>query len=262
MENIVKEARGLADIGIKELIIVAQDSTRYGLDIYGERKLSQLLEELCGIKELKWIRLHYLYPSEIDDKLIDIIAKNGKILKYLDVPIQHINDGILAKMRRRGSGDEIRGLIKRLRAGIPGVVIRTSVITGLPGEGEAGFEKLCEFLKEAKLERAGVFPYSPEEGTAAESMDRPDQDTAVHRAELAAGIQSRIMDEFNKSRIGSTIPVLIEGHDGVHYYGRSYAESPDVDGFVLVRGEGIEINSFVDVRITGIENGEPVGEPQ
>ncbi|MCL2409573.1 MAG: 30S ribosomal protein S12 methylthiotransferase RimO [Oscillospiraceae bacterium] len=260
MENIVQEARDLAAQGIKELIVVAQDSTRYGVDLYGKRRLSELLEALCNIDELKWIRLHYLYPSEIDDKLIDTIAKNGKILKYMDIPIQHINDGVLKKMRRRGSGNETRELLRNLREKIPGVVIRTSVITGLPGEGEAEFEALCEFLTEAKIERAGVFPYSPEDGTAAESMARTDANTAAHRAELVAGVQARIMDEFNRSRIGSVTSVLIEGHNGVHYYGRSYAESPEVDGCVLVLGEGIEINDFAEVRITGIEDGDPIGK--
>jgi len=260
MENIVQEARDIAAQGIKELIVVAQDSTRYGVDLYGERRLSELLEALCKIDELQWIRLHYLYPSEIDDKLIDTIAKNGKILKYMDIPIQHISDGVLKKMHRRGSGDQTRALIKRLRTKIPGVVIRTSVITGLPGEGEAEFEELCEFLVEAKIERAGVFPYSPEEGTAAECMERTDADTAAHRAELVVGIQSRIMDDFNQSRIDSATSVLIEGHNGTNYYGRSYAESPEVDGLIFVRGEGIEINDFVDVRIIDIENGDPVGE--
>jgi len=260
MENIVREAAELTARGVRELIIVAQDSTRYGLDLYDKRSLTELLKRLCDIEDLKWLRLHYLYPHEMDDELIDLIAENDKILKYLDIPIQHISDGVLAKMRRRGTSGEIRDLISRLRSRIPGVVIRTSVITGLPGEGEREFEELCDFLREAKIERAGVFPYSPEEGTPAAEMVRADEETAMRRAELLADIQARVLDEFNESRIGQTMPVLIEGHNGVHYYGRSYAESPDVDGYVLVSGDNIRINEFVQVRIIRTQDGEPLGE--
>ena len=298
--NIVNEARELAGRGTKELIIVAQDVTRYGLDLYGKRVLADLLKELCAIDSTKWIRLHYLYPDEIDDELIDVIAKYDKILKYLDIPIQHINDGILQKMNRRGTGNEIRALIQKLRERIEGVVLRTSIIAGLPGEGEYEFVELCDFLTEAKIERAGVFAYSPEEGTAAALMDMPDTDTAALRAERLTDIQSRIIDGFNESRIGSMATVLIEGydegqgndgnqeygdqgrddsqgcgnqgsdgsrgrggsrgHDSGHYYGRSFAESPDVDGYINIKADNMAIGEFVNVRITGVENGELVGE--
>ncbi|MCR5264041.1 MAG: 30S ribosomal protein S12 methylthiotransferase RimO, partial [Clostridiales bacterium] len=177
VENIVSEARKFAERGVRELIVVAQDITRYGIDLYGKRSLSRLLRELAAIDGIDWIRLHYLYPDEIDDELIDLIANNDKILKYLDIPIQHINDSILKSMCRRGTGQEIRELFRKLRDRIDGVVIRTSIITGLPGEGETEFEELCEFLREAKLERAGVFPFSPEEGTRAAAMEHPDADT-------------------------------------------------------------------------------------
>jgi ribosomal protein S12 methylthiotransferase len=260
MENILDEARGLADRGIMELILVAQDVTGYGLDIYGKHRLTDLLRGLCDIESLKWIRLHYLYPDGIDDELIDVIAENDKILKYIDIPIQHINDGILRKMRRRGAGGDIRSLIGRLRERVPGVVLRTSIIAGLPGEGESEFEELCGFLREAKIERAGVFQYSPEEGTPAALMDRPDPDTAARRAELIGDIQSRVIDDFNESRIGSVTTVLIEGCDGGKYYGRSFAESPEVDGYITIAGGGAPVNAFADVRITGTENGESVGE--
>ena len=258
MENIIEEAARLAVRGSKELIIVAQDVTRYGLDLYGKTRLADLLKALCRIEELKWIRLHYLYPDEIYDELIDVIAENDKILKYLDIPVQHISDGILEKMNRRGGGSEIRALFRRLRERIPGLVLRTSIIAGLPGESDTEFDELCEFLREAKIERAGIFGYSPEEGTPAALMDRPDPDTAVRRAEFLTGIQSRIMDDFNDSRIGSVTTVLIEGKTGL-YYGRSYAESPDVDGYIAVAGSGIKPGEFVDVRITGVKDGEPVG---
>ena len=260
IENIVGEAKELAEKGTKELILVAQDLTRYGLDLYGKRSLPRLLEGLCAIEPLKWIRLLYLYPPDIGDELIDAIAGNDKIVKYLDIPIQHINETILQRMNRRGGGAEIRALFGRLRERIPGLVLRTSLITGLPGEGEAEFEELCDFLAEAKIERAGVFPFSPEEGTAAALMDMPDTDVAERRAEIVSEIQSRIMDEFNRSRVGSETTVLVEGCVNGVFYGRSFAESPDVDGCVIINGEGITEDTFVDVRITGIENGEPAGE--
>ena len=259
-EKIIDEARELADRGIKELIVVAQDVTRYGLDLYGKRSLVSLLKELCDIDALRWIRLHYLYPDEIDDELVEIIANCDKILKYLDIPIQHINDGILQKMNRRYTGGEVRTLLEKLRERIPGVVIRTSIIAGLPGEGEAEFEQLCDFLTEAKIERAGIFEYSPEEGTTAALMDKPDSDTAASRAQQLVDIQSRVMDQFNENRIGSTTAVLIEGREDSQYYGRSFAESPDVDGWIRVNGNSVAIGEFVEVHITGAENGEPIGE--
>ncbi|NLT14384.1 MAG: 30S ribosomal protein S12 methylthiotransferase RimO [Clostridiales bacterium] len=259
LENILREAEELVSRGIRELIIVAQDTTRYGLDLYGERRLAELLEKLCGIKDLKWIRLHYLYPDEISDMLIDVIAKNDKILKYLDIPIQHINDGILQRMCRRGTGADIRALFKKLRDRLPGVVLRTSLITGLPGEGEPEFKELFDFLKDAKIERAGVFPYSPEEGTKAAVMEYPDSETACARAEAIMALQSGILDSFSKSRIGSVTPVLVEGFDGTYYYGRSYAESPEIDGLVYFSGDNVKMNDFNLVRINDTLDGEPLG---
>ena len=259
MEDIIAEAEGLAQSGVKELIVIAQDITRYGKDLYGKRSLGELLKKLCKIEGFKWIRLHYLYPDEIDDELIDVIAGEEKILKYLDIPIQHINDGILKTMCRRGTGGEIKELFKKLRERIPGVVLRTSLITGLPGEGEEEFEELCSFLKEAKIERAGVFPFSPEEGTKAAEMDRPDSDTAARRAELVMELQNNIMEEFCESRIGKTVTVLVEDFDGKYYSGRSYAESPDIDGRITFTSEEIIEDDFAEVLITGVVDGEPVG---
>ena len=255
IESISSEAQTIAERGAKELIIVAQDVTRYGLDLYGTRRLPDLLAALSSIKELEWIRLHYLYPDETDDAIIRAVAENGKILKYLDIPVQHINDSILSRMRRRGTGREIRELFKRLREQIPGVVLRSSLITGLPGEGVDEFEELCAFLRETGIERAGVFPYSPEEGTDAAQMIYPDRDTAEHRAEIVAEIQRQVMDEFNIKRIGSVTPVLIEWASGSKYFGRSYAESPDVDGYIQVSGAGAAVGDIVNVMITGIEEG-------
>jgi ribosomal protein S12 methylthiotransferase len=261
MENILREAEGLAKLGVKEFIVVAQDITRYGTDLYGQPRLAALVRALAKIEGVRWIRLHYLYPDLIDDDLIDAVASEPKVVKYLDIPIQHISDGILKKMNRRGTGAEIEALLTKLRQRIPGLVLRTSLITGLPGEGEKEFEELCAFLKRAKLERAGVFAYSPEEGTPAYQMDRPDAETAAHRAELAVDIQSEIMDAFNASRLGTVQEVLAEGFDRFAdcWYGRSYADSPEVDGKVFFTGSGVKPGEFVRVRITDTLEGDLVG---
>ena len=260
MENVLAEAADLAEAGCRELIVIAQDITRYGTDLYGERKLAELCRKLAKLDGLEWIRLHYLYPDEIDDALIREIADNPKVVKYLDIPIQHINTQILKRMNRRGSGEMIRELFARLRREIPGLVLRTSLITGLPGEGEAEFEELCGFLREARIERAGVFPYSPEEGTPAADMpDRADDETAKRRAEQIMELQDRIMDEFNAARVGQTLRVLCTGFDGPYRTGRSYADSPDVDGTVYFEGDCLP-GDFAQVRITGIMDGELTGE--
>ncbi len=253
MTNILEEARSLAEHGVKELIVIAQDITKYGTDLYGKRSLAELCSKLSEIDGIEWIRLHYTYPDQFDDELIDEIASNDKIVKYLDIPIQHINDGILRAMNRHGTSDDIRQLFKDLRQRIPGLVLRTSIIAGLPGEGEAEFEELCEFLREAKIERAGVFPFSPEEGTRAAKMEHVDFETAQRRAELIMQLQSEIMEEFCRSQVGKTLRVLCEGYDEEQkmFFGRSYADSPDIDGLVFFDGAGCEGN-IVDVKITAI----------
>jgi len=262
MENILAEARDLAAAGCRELIVIAQDITRYGTDLYGERRLAQLCRGLSEIPGVEWIRLHYLYPELIDDALIREIADNDKIVKYLDIPIQHINDAILKRMNRRGSGEMIRALFRKLRREIPGLVLRTSLITGLPGEGEAEFEELCGFLREARIERAGVFPYSPEEGTPAASMpDRVDTETAQRRAEQIMAMQARIMDDWNDQRVGETLRVLCTGVDGAYRTGRSYADSPDIDGTVYFEGNCAP-GDFAFVRVTGVMDGELTGEEE
>ncbi len=262
MEAIIREAESLAASGVGELIVVAQDITRYGTDLYGERRLSRLVRELAGIEGIRWIRLHYLYPDMIDGELIKTVAEEKKVVKYLDVPIQHISDAVLRKMNRRGTGAEIRALFERLRREIPGLVLRTSIIAGLPGEGEAEFEELCQFLRQAKIERAGVFTYSPEEGTPAAEMERPDEETAARRSEILTDIQSRVMDEFNKRRIGGITEVIAEGYDRLAecWCGRSWADSPDVDGKVFFTGKKIRAGGFYKVRITDTLEGDLVGE--
>ena len=261
MENILEEARDLAAHGVKELIVIAQDITRYGTDLYGKRSLAALCRELAKIEGIEWIRLHYLYPDQFDDELIDEIAFNDKIVKYLDIPIQHINDGILKAMNRRGTGGEIRSLFKTLRERIPGLVLRTSLISGLPGEGEAEFEELCEFLKEARIERVGVFPFSPEEGTPAASMPHVDEAEAQRRADLIMELQAPIMDDYCNSFLGKTIRVLYEYYDeeSGYHVGRSYADSPDIDGLVLFSGDCAE-GDMVDVLITDTDEGLLIGE--
>lgn len=261
MENILEEARDLAAHGVKELIVIAQDITRYGTDLYGRRSLAALCRELAKIEGVEWIRLHYLYPDQFDDELIDEIASNHKIVKYLDIPIQHINDGILKAMNRRGTGGEIRSLFKTLRERIPGLVLRTSLIAGLPGEGEAEFEELCDFLKEARIERVGVFPFSPEEGTPAAAMPHVDEAEAQRRADLILELQAPIMDDYCRSFLGKTIRVLYEYYDeeSGYHVGRNYADSPDIDGLVLFSGDCAE-GDMVDVRITDTDEGLLIGE--
>ena len=261
-ESVLAEAKKLADSGVKEIIVIAQDITRYGTDNYGRRRLPELIRELCKL-DFHWVRLHYLYPDEFDDELIDAIASEPKVLKYLDIPIQHCNDAILRAMNRRGDKAYLLALLAKLRERIPGVVLRTSIITGLPGEGEAEFEELCDFLREAKIERAGVFPYSPEEGTPAAKMPRVDTDEARRRAELLVDLQSRVMDEYNESVLGTTVEVLCEGFDpaSMGYVGRSFAESVDIDGKIYFSSErDLEPGEFVNVRITGTMDGELTGE--
>lgn len=263
MESLLAEAKKLADDGVQELIVIAQDITRYGTDLYHKRMLPELLTELCKLP-FHWVRLHYLYPDELDDALIDVIAREHKILNYIDIPLQHINDRILKAMNRRSTKAEIIALLKKLRDRLPGLVLRTSLICGLPGEAEEEFEELCDFLRESGIERAGIFQFSPEEGTPAAVMpDQVDPDTAKRRVELLVELQSRVMDAWNESRLGETLEVLCEGFDPDMgcYAGRSYADSPDVDGKVFFTAAGlVPAGTFVNVRITGTSDGDLTGE--
>ena len=263
MDDILYEARLLAANGVKELIVVAQDTSRYGTDFpEHKRLLAELLRNLCKIDGIEWIRIHYLYPDEIDDELIRTIAEEPKIVKYLDLPIQHCNTKILKLMNRRGDGLFLRDLFKKLRDGIPGLVLRTSVITGLPGEGEEEFTELCEFLKEQRLERVGAFPFSPEEGTPAAEMEYPDAETAQSRAQMVESIQSRIMDDYNESMIGKVLDIIVDGYDEAieQFFGRSYADSPEIDSKVwLATDESLMEGTFVKVCIDGIIDGELTG---
>lgn len=263
MDAVLAEARELAQAGVKELIVIAQDITRYGMDRKDGSSLAGLLRELCKL-DFHWVRLHYLYPEVITDDLIETMAKNPKIVHYLDIPIQHCNDKILKAMRRHTTKADIQALFAKLRKAMPDVVLRTSLICGLPGEGETEFEELCQFLREEKLQRAGVFQFSPEEGTLAAAMDgQVDPDTAQRRVELVVDLQSRVMDEYNEQRLGTVMEVLCEGFDSQAgcYVGRTYADSVEIDGHVYFTAAGlVPAGSFVNVRITGTMDGDLTGE--
>ena len=263
MDDILYEARLLADSGVKELMVVAQDTSRDGTDFpEHQRLLPELLRQLCQIDGLHWIRVHYVYPDEIDDELMEVMATEPKIVKYLDIPIQHCNSKILKMMNRRGDGDFLRALLAKLRAKIPGLVIRTSLITGLPGEGEEEFRELCDFLRETKMERVGAFAFSPEEGTPAAEMEHVDTETAQKRAEIVEMLQSEIMDEWSASMIGKTLEVLVDGYDeeAEQFYGRTYADSPDIDGRVWIASEEpLREGEFVMVTIDGCRDGDLSG---
>ena len=265
MDDILYEARHLAANGVKELIVVAQDTSRYGTDLpEHKRLLPELLRQLCQIEGFEWVRIHYVYPDEIDDELIEVIASEPKIVKYLDIPIQHCNSKILKRMNRRGDGEFLRQLFSKLRRKIPDLVLRTSVITGLPGEGEEEFTELCEFLKEMRLERVGAFPFSPEEGTPAAEMEFPDSEVALARAQMVETIQSGIMDEYSQALIGKTLSVLVDGYDEEfeQFFGRTYADSPDIDGRVWIASEeALSEGEYIKVCIDGLIDGDLSGYP-
>lgn len=252
-EEIIDEAKYLTEHGVQEINIIAQDPTRYGEDIYGRVRLSELLRELCKIEKLRWLRVLYLYPTRVDDELIDTIAAESKIVKYLDIPIQHCNADILRRMNRGGSREELLALIAKLRARIPGVVLRTTLICGFPGESEEQFTELCLFLREAKFERLGCFAYSPEEDTPAALMEEQlDEETRRHRCEIVMEQQLETVESFNASLHGKTLTVAVEGYDryAETYFGRSYMDAPDIDTKTFFRsGKPPKIGDFVDVKI-------------
>jgi len=263
MDAIINEARTLAKGGVREIIVVAQDITRYGTDIFGRPMLYKLIEKLNKIEELHWIRLHYMYPDEMDEMLLDTIKNCNKVLHYFDIPIQHISNSVLKRMNRRGTGEEIRALIKKIREKLPDAVIRTSIISGFPGETEKDFEELCNFLREYKIERAGVFVFSAQEGTPAFDMtDRVDIAVAQSRRDRLYMIQEDILDAYSKSLLGKTVEVVCEGMENGVYFGRSYAESPDIDGRINFKAENISIGEFVNVKICDLVDGEAYGEKE
>ena len=254
MDALLKEARALSDAGVKELIVIAQDITKYGMDLPEHRRLlPELLRKLCEM-DFTWVRLHYLYPDQITDELIDVIATEPKIVNYLDIPLQHVSKRILRAMHRPGDGEEFAALIENLRARIPGLVLRTSLIVGLPGETEEEFAELCSFLQETQIERVGVFEFSPEEGTEAAGLpDQIDAETKANRRLIVEELQSGVLDDYNTSRHGEVMDVLCEGFDDEQqlWFGRTYADSVEVDGHVYFESDGEpQPGEFVSVRIT------------
>lgn len=265
MEKLIEEAKSLAERGVKELNIIAQDSTRYGEDLYGESKLPELLTELCKIEKLKWIRILYCYPERITDKLLDVIAKEDKIVKYIDVPIQHCCEDILKKMNREGSEEYLRMLMAKIREKVPNVTIRTTLITGFPSETEEQFNQLADFVKDMRFDRLGCFAYSQEEGTKAAQMpDQIDEETKQRRADVIMEQQQIIMAQNNEKMIGSTVEVVTEGYDryGECYFGRSAADAPDIDGKIFFRSPERKLTSgsFVKVKITETLDYDLIGE--
>lgn len=264
LEHIWQEARQLAAQGAKELLVIAQDTTRYGTDLYGRRALPELVEGVCQIEGVEWIRLHYLYPDELDDALLDVMERNPKVVRYFDIPLQHINDRVLKAMNRRGDSALIKERINTIRSRFPEAVIRTSLIVGFPGETEEEFDELYRFLDEYKLERAGVFAYSQEEGTVAGAMpDQIPEEEKERRREILVELQDAVMDEFSQKLVGTTQRVLCCGYDPEHemFYGRTYMDSPDVDGIVyFYADEPVEEGTFVPVKIENAVSAELFGE--
>lgn len=263
-ENIIREAKELAQAGIKELIVVAQDTTRYGLDIYGERQLAVLLHMLGEIDGIQRIRVLYCYPEEIDDALINEIANNDKVCKYIDIPIQHASDNVLKRMARRTTADDLKALLCKLRNRIPGVVIRTTLIVGFPGETNDDFAQLQEFVREYRFDRLGVFMYSKEENTPAAKMkEQIPVRVKRERYKKIMELQGKISEEINKERLDKTYAVIVEGvaEDGIFYYGRSYAEAPDIDGLIYFTSEEpLEIGQTVLVHILDSDQYDLTGE--
>lgn len=254
MDALLREAKALSDAGVKELIVIAQDITKYGMDLpEHKRLLPELLRELCKL-DFTWVRLHYLYPDQITDELVDVIASEPKIVKYLDIPLQHVSKRILRAMHRPGDGAEFAALLADLRERIPGLVLRTSLIVGLPGETEEEFAELCTFLQETQIERVGVFEFSPEEGTeAAELPDQIDAEVKANRRLIVEELQSGVLDDYNTSRHGETMDVLCEGFDDEQqlWFGRTYADSVEVDGHVYFKSDDTpQAGEFVPVLIT------------
>jgi len=262
MEDILKEAEKLAEGGAAEIMVVAQDTTRYGEDIYGESKLAELLESLCKIEKIKWIRVLYTYPERLSDEIINVVRENDKIANYFDIPIQHISDSVLKRMGRRTDGKSIRELIKRIKTRIPDAVIRTSLIAGFPGESEEDFGELEAFVSEGHFSRLGVFAYSKEEGTPAFKLrGHLPEEVKKARADRIMELQNKISKEFCKGFIGKEIEVIVEGGVGDTYFGRSQQDAPEIDGKVFFTGGGDHLlGRFATVKITDADDYDLKGE--
>ncbi len=265
MEELIEEAKTMEELGVKELVLVAQDTTRYGQDLYGDYKLAELITRITDETSIPWIRVLYCYPDKITDELIDVFKNNPRLLKYIDLPIQHISDSVLRAMNRHGDGKLIRSVIKKLRDNVPEMIIRTTVIVGFPGETEEDFTELCEYVKEARFERLGAFTYSREEGTPAYDFeDQIDEQTKQDRYDIIMRTQGDITEEQNAVMIGKTIDVLCEDYDPVSeaYYGRSAGDAPEIDGKVYFHApkKSVESGEFVKVKITEALDYDLVGD--
>lgn len=265
MESIEEECRALVADGAKELILIAQDTSRYGIDLYGEYSLAKLMERLCKIDGLHWLRVLYCYPDSITDELLEVMAREEKIVPYIDLPLQHASGKILKAMNRRGDRQSLTALMKKIREKVPGVVLRTTLIAGFPGETEEDFTDLAEFVKDVKFERMGCFAYSQEEGTAAAELpDQVEDETKERRAEILMDDQMNIMDAQGQELIGQTLEVLVEGFDRYAecWFGRSYRDAPDIDGkvFFTTGGKRPRLGSFVKVEITDCMDADLTGE--
>ncbi|MBQ8659367.1 MAG: 30S ribosomal protein S12 methylthiotransferase RimO [Bacilli bacterium] len=263
-EDILDEAKSLADKGIKELVVIAQDTTKYGIDLYGKERLPELLNDLCKIDGFKWIRFLYSYPESITDELIEVVKKNDKICKYFDLPIQHISNNVLKRMNRKSDGESIRNLIAKLRKEIPGVILRTTLIVGFPGETEEDFKEVYEFVQESKFDRLGAFAYSIEDGTpAAKFKEQLPKKLKEARQAKIMKIQQKVSAENLKSKVGKTYECLIENvsEDGEYLIGRTYMDVPSEDGVVYIKNDGLAlINEFVDVKIVDSKEYDLIGE--
>lgn len=264
MEDVLSEARFLAENGVTEIVVIAQDTAQYGKDLYGEPKLAELLRELCKIDGLKWIRTLYCYPERITEELLDVIAEEEKIVKYLEIPIQHCNGEILSRMNRWGSTEELEKLFAHIRERIPNVILRTTLITGFPGETEEQFTELAEFIQRVRFDRLGCFPYSREEGTKAYDMpDQIDEETSAHRADIIMEQQMLISAENNEKLLGSKLTAVVEGFDrfGECYFGRTSLDAPDIDGKVFFSSERLlSVGEYVEIEITDTLDYDLMGE--
>jgi ribosomal protein S12 methylthiotransferase len=262
MESIISEAKELANKGVKELIIIAQDTTKYGLKLYGEYKLPELLKELVKIDDIQWIRLFYCYPDRITDELIEVIANEEKICSYIDIPLQHCNKDVLKSMHRSGSYEELKNLLNNMKSRIPNLSLRTTFMVGFPGETDEQFEELCQFIKDVKFDKMGCFTYSPEENTPACYYENQiDEDIKKRRQEVLMDIQYSITEVSNRSRIGNIYKVVIDDKNESGYIGRSYLDSPEIDSGIIINSDiEHQIGDFINVKITDYDGYDLIGE--
>lgn len=262
IESVVDEAKSLVNRGVKEIILVAQDTTKYGQDLYGEYSLDKLLKELVKIDGLEWIRLFYCYPQRITDSLIDVIANEDKVCKYIDIPLQHSDATVLKNMNRVGDGNDYRVLLNKMREAIPGLALRTTFMVGFPGETDEQFENLCEFVKDMKFDKMGCFTFSPEEDTPAFDMENQiDEDVKKRRQEVLMNVQFFITEASNKGRVGNVYKVIVDSFADGKYTGRSYMDSPEIDsGIIFTSNKELNIGDFVDVKITDFDGYDLIGE--